>query len=161
MADKPSIYIETSVISYFTSHPSRDLIIAARQQLTHEWWENYYPQTEAFISTLVIQEAEVGDTRAAKRRLEAIADLPVLELTEQIFELAKSLVETGPIPRESFEDALHIALAAVNGIHFLITWNCHHINNPHMRPDIVRVVESFGFECPVICTPDEYMGGEL
>jgi len=81
MTDKPSVYIETSVVSYFTSQPNRDLIIAARQQLTHEWWENYLPQTEAFISTLVIQEAEVGDTGAAKQRLEAIADLPVLELT--------------------------------------------------------------------------------
>ena len=160
MTYKPSVYIETSVVSYFTSQPNRDLIIAARQQITHEWWENYLPQTEAFISTLVIQEAEVGDTGAVKRRLDAIADLLALQLTEQIFELARSLVETGPIPEESFEDALHIAVAAVNGIHFLITWNCHHINNPHMRPDIVRVVESFGFECPVICTPDEYMGGE-
>ena len=102
----------------------------------------------------------MGDTEAAKSRLEAISDLPVLELTEQIFELAKSLVETGPISEEYFEDALHIAVAAVNGIHFLITWNCHHINNPHMRPEIVRVVESFRLECPVICTPDEYMGGE-
>ena len=158
--DKSSVYIETSVVSYFTSRPSRDLIIAARQQLTHEWWENYLPQAEAFISTLIIQESEIGDMEAAKSRLDAISDLPVLELTEQVFELAKSLVETGPIPEEYFEDALHIAVAAVNGIHFLITWNCHHINNPHMRPEIVRVVESFGLECPVICTPDEYMGGE-
>ena len=158
--DKSSVYIETSVVSYFTNRPSRDLIIAARQQLTHEWWENYLPQTEAFISTLIIQESEMGDPEAAKSRLEAIADLPVLELTEQVFELSKSLVETGPIPEEYFEDALHIAVAAVNGIHFLITWNCHHINNPHMRPEIVRVVESFGLECPVNCTPDEYMGGE-
>ena len=158
--DKSSVYIETSVVSYFTSRPSRDLIIAARQQLTHEWWEYYLPQTEAFISTLIIQESEMGNTEAAKRRLEAISDLPVLELTEQVFELAKSLIETGPIPNEYFEDALHISVAAVNGIHFLITWNCHHINNPHMRSDIIRVVESFGLECPVICTPDEYMGGE-
>ncbi len=158
--DKSSVYIETSVVSYFTSRPSRDLIIAARQQLTHEWWENYLPQTEAFISTLIIQESEMGDTEAGKSRLEAIAAQPVLELTEQVFELAKSLVETGPIPEEYFEDALHIAVTAVNGIHFLITWNCHHINNPHMRPEIVRVVESFELECPVICTPDEYMGGE-
>jgi hypothetical protein len=158
--DNSSVYIETSVVSYFTSRPSRDLIIAARQQLTHEWWENYLPQAEAFISTLIIQESEMGDMEAAKSRLDAISDLPVLELTEQVFELAKSLVETGPIPEEYFEDALHIAVAAVNGIHFLITWNCHHINNPHMRPEIVRVVESFGLECPVICTPDEYMGGE-
>ncbi len=158
--EKSSVYIETSVVSYFTSRPSRDLIIAARQQLTHEWWENHLPQTEAFISTLIIQESEMGDTEAAKSRLEAIAALPVLELTEQVFELAKSLVETGPIPEEYFEDALHIAVTAVNGIHFLITWNCHHINNPHMRPEIVRVVERFDLECPVICTPDEYMGGE-
>lgn len=156
--DRPSVYIETSVVSYYTSEPSRDLVIAARQQLTRDWWEDHCPQTEAFTSALVIQEAEAGDPEAARRRLEAVADLPVLELTEQILELARSLLERGPIPEDSFEDALHIAVAAVNGIHFLITWNYHHINNPHMRPGIVRVVESFGFECPVICTPDEFMG---
>lgn len=114
---------------------------------------------EIYVSTLVIQEAEVGDATAAERRLEAIVDLPVLELTEHVLELAKSLVKTGPIPAEFFEDALHIAVAAVNGIGFLLTWNYHHINNPRMRPDIVRVVQNFGYESPVICTPDEFMGG--
>lgn len=156
---KPSVYIETSVVSYYTSRPSRDLVVAARQQLTREWWEQYGPQLEIYVSALVIQEAEVGDSTAAEQRLEAIIDLPVLELTEDVLELAKSLINTGPIPSESFEDALHIAVAAVNGIQFLLTWNYHHINNPRMRPDIVRVVQNFGFECPVICTPDEFMGG--
>ena len=157
--EKFSVYIETSVVSYYSSRSSRDLVVAARQQLTHEWWENYRHETETYISTLVIQEAEVGDAIAARQRLEAIADLPVLELNENVLNLAKSLVEMGPIPEEFFEDALHIAVAAVNGIHFLLTWNCHHINNPHMRPDIIKVVQSFGYDCPVICTPDEFMGG--
>jgi len=156
---KPTVYIETSIVSYYTSRPSRDLVVTAHQQLTHEWWEHHRPQLEAYISTLVIQEAEVGDASAAKGRLEVIEDLPVLELNEDVLNLAKSLVETGPIPAEFFEDALHIAVAAVNGMEFLLTWNCHHINNPRMRPDIVRVVEIFGYECPVICTPDEFMGG--
>lgn len=159
--EKFSVYLETSVVSYYTSRPSRDLIVAARQQLTHEWWENYREQMETYVSTLVIQEAEVGDSIAARRRLEAIADLPVLELNAHVLDLAKSLVNMGPIPEEFFEDALHIAVAAIHGIHFLLTWNCHHINNPHMRPDIIRVVQSFGYTCPVICTPDEFMGGEL
>ncbi len=158
---KPTVYIETSIVSYYTSRPSRDLVVTAHQQLTHEWWERHRPHIEAYISTLVIQEAEAGDTSAAKGRLEAIEDLPVLELNEDVLNLAKSLVETGPIPAEFFEDALHIAVAAVNGMEFLLTWNCHHINNPRMRPDIVRVVEAFGYECPVICTPDEFMGGAL
>jgi predicted nucleic acid-binding protein len=156
---KLTVYIETSVLSYYTSRPSRDLVVAARQQLTHDWWEQHRREVETYISTLVIQEAEAGDSLAAKRRLEAIADFPVLELNEQVLDVAKSLVKTGPIPAESFEDALHIAVAAVNGMHFLLTWNCQHINNPQMRPDIVRVVQSFGYECPVICTPDELMGG--
>ncbi len=108
---------------------------------------------------MVIQEAEGGNTLAAKRRLEAIEDLPVLELNEDVLNLAKSLVETGPIPREFFEDALHIAVAAVNGMEFLLTWNYHHINNPRIRPTIVKVVEAFGYECPVVCTPDEFIGG--
>ncbi len=156
---KPTVYIETSVVSYYTSRPARDLVVAARQQLTHDFWDEYIKKTEISISTLVIQEAEVGDPMAAKFRLEAISDFPVLELNEQSLNLAKSLVEVGPIPDEYFEDALHIAVAAVNGIQFLLTWNCHHINNPHMRSEIVKIVQSFYYQCPVICTPDEYMEG--
>jgi len=158
---KPAVYIETSVISYYTAHPSRDLIVAARQQLTHDWWENYLPQVEPYVSTLVIQEVETGDLSAAKRRLEVIANFPILELNENILTLARSLVQHGPIPEEFFEDALHISVAAINGMEFLVTWNCHHINNPHMRPDIVKVVYGFEYDCPEICTPDEFMEGEL
>ena len=157
---KNTVYIETSVVSYYTSRPSRDLVVAAHQQLTHEWWENYLPQVEAYVSTLVIQEAEAGDALAAMGRLEAIADLPVLELNKPVLNLAKSLVKTGPIPDKYFEDALHIAVAAINGMELLLTWNCHHINNPRIRPDIVKVVSGFEYESPVICTPDEFMGVE-
>ena len=148
-------------MSYYTSRPSRDLVVAAHQQITREWWENHRAQVDTYISTLVIQEAEAGDPSAAKLRLDVIEDLPVLELNEDVFSLASNLVERGPIPPEFFEDALHIAVATVNGMEFLLTWNCHHINNPRIRPDIVRIVETFGYECPVICTPDEFMGGGI
>ena len=121
---KPTVYLETSVVSYYTSRPARDLVVAARQQLTHDWWNECLKNTEVSISTLVIQEAEVGDPIASKHRLEAISEFSVLELNEQSLILAKSLVNVGPIPEESFEDALHIAVAAVNGIQFLLTWNC-------------------------------------
>src|SRR3972149_11479532 len=109
---KPSVYIETSVVSYYTSRTSRDLIVAARQQLTHDWWKNYRNEVEIYISTLVIEESEAGDIDAAKRRLDAISDFPVLELNDQTLNLAISLTEQGPINDNFFEDALHIAVAA-------------------------------------------------
>jgi hypothetical protein len=156
---RTSVYIETSVISYYTNRVSKDLVIAARQKLTRTWWNNYFNKAEVYISNLVIEEAQAGDTDAAQRRLNAIAGVPVLELNEQALNLAGLLATKGPIPEAFFDDALHIAIAAVNGIHFILTWNFHHINNPHIRSKIVKIVQNFGYKCPIICSPDEFMEG--
>ncbi|BAP56357.1 hypothetical protein THII_2060 [Thioploca ingrica] len=85
---KSTIYIETSIISYLTAKPSRDLIVVAHQQLTLEWWEKVRHQVNCVISGLVIQEISRGDQDAAKKRLEAAAQLTVLELNDEIRTLA-------------------------------------------------------------------------
>ena len=157
---KPKVYLETSVLSYYTSLPSRDIITAARQQLTHDWWEESRHQFEAYISVLVLEEAKGGDPSAANKRLNAIAGMPVLEITDEAEKLAHALVKTGPIPEEHSEDALHIALATVHGMDFLLTWNFNHINNAIMKKGIIIITKSYGFECPVICSPEELVGEE-
>ncbi len=109
------------------------------------------------ISELVFEEARAGDQEAAKRRLDYISDIDSLHISDEAVMLAEALVNEGPIPREYGEDALHIALCAVNGIDFLVTWNCRHLANAFLRRNIEAVVEARGYRCPVICTPEELM----
>ena len=152
------VYVETSIVSYYTARPNRDLVIAARQEITHEVWPILQEKFKLFISALVIQEASRGNTEAAKKRLSAMSDIPVLEISREARELAESLINTGAIPAESEEDALHIAVASINGMDFLLTWNFSHINNAFKKSQIIRTIEERGFVPPVICSPEEFLG---
>ena len=152
------VYIETSIVSYYVARPSRDLVTAARQQVTREWWEENRQAFDANISTLGLEEAGGGDPSAATKRLEALEGMPVLSLTAEIENLATALIADGPIPENHAEDALHIAIAAINGMDFLLTWNFSHINNAVMKREITKVCEGRGYECPVICSPEELVG---
>ncbi|MCD6345002.1 MAG: type II toxin-antitoxin system VapC family toxin [Anaerolineae bacterium] len=154
---KPKIYLETSVISYLTSRPSRDLIVAANQQLTQEWWQVRRQDFNSFISQLVIQEASAGDEDAAQRRLQAIVDIPLLKLNEEAVAFAKKMVEEGFMPPKAVEDALHIAVATLNGMDYLLTWNFKHIANATIRYKIERMCRLAGYEPPIICTPPELL----
>jgi predicted nucleic acid-binding protein len=151
------VYIETSVISYLTGRASGDMIVAAHQRLTRKWWDERAPHFEMVVSELVQQEAAAGDSTAAAARLEAIGVLKILRVTEGAVSLAEALTARGPIPREHAADALHIAIAAVNGIDYLLTWNCKHLANAVHRSWIQSLVEGAGYVCPVICTPEELM----
>ena len=154
---KPKVYIETSIPSYLTSSFSNDLRVAANQNTTIEWWETRRPSFDLFISEFVAAEAILGNFEAAQKRLEIIADLPKLAVTEAVRTLAKALISDGPIPPKAEIDAYHIAVAAVNGVEYLLTWNCAHIANAIMRPKIEEVCRRQGFEPPIICTPQELM----
>jgi predicted nucleic acid-binding protein len=153
-----SVYIETSVISYYAARPSRDIVTAARQTLTREWWEETKSQFDVYLSVLVIEEVKGGDAEAVQRRQQAISGLPILEINEAAEQLAKQLLDERLIPESSAEDALHIALATVHGMDFLLTWNFRHINNAEMKAWIRTAIESLGYECPIICSPEE-LGG--
>ncbi len=159
MTSKPRAYIETTVVSYVVAKPSRDLLVAAHQQVALAWWNGGRAEFDCYVSELVVQEASTGDASAAARRLDAIRDIPSLSLTEDALSLAVNLVGQGAVPREAGEDALHIALAAVHGMDYLVTLNCRHIANATMRKAIANVCADAGYEAPVICTPEE-MGEE-
>ena len=154
---KPTLYLETSIVSYYTGRPSRDLIIAGRQQITRDWWENERGKYSLYISALVLQESGRGEPEAVKRRQQTLRGIPLLGTTGATEELAEALVKKGPIPPGYPEDALHIALASTNGMDYLLTWNFRHINNATMKCDVARIVALFGHECPVICTPEELL----
>lgn len=151
------VYIETSVVSYLVSRLSTDMVVAAHQRLTKNWWEERGPRFELVISELVYREASQGDSVAAGARLGALAKLRVLTVTEEAVWLAELLTARGPIPSEYGADALHIAIAAVNGIEYLLTWNCKHLANAAHRGIIESLVEQAGYVCPIICTPEELM----
>jgi hypothetical protein len=154
------VYLETTILSYLTARPSRDVVVAGHQQLTRDWWEQRRSLFDLYVSQLVLREAESGDPDAAERRLTAISGIPLLEISEEATELARGLVERGPIPKKAAADSLHIAIATVNGLEYLLTWNMAHIANAELRPRIERVCRASGYEPPVLCTPEQLMGGQ-
>jgi hypothetical protein len=152
---KPKIYLETTIVSYLSARPSRDLVTAAHQQVTQEWWQTRRGDFELFISQIVVQESSGGDADAAARRLDTLGDIPSLETTEEAIAFAEELVGRVPLPEKASLDAVHIALAVVHGMDYLLTWNCAHIANALLRNRIEAVCHSKGYEVPVICTPEE------
>jgi len=157
---RPTTYIETTVISYLTALPSRDLILAAHQQVTRDWW-SARDAFELYISQFVLDEASAGDAAAAARRAEALRDLPVLDLTRDAALHAAEFVRAGGVPAKARIDALHIAVASVHGMDYLVTWNCTHIANAQMRGRIEATCRGAGFDPPIICTPIELVKEEV
>ena len=151
---KPKVYIETSIPSYLTAWHSRDLIVAANQEITKQWWDSR-EQFDLYISALVIQEAGAGNPTAAQKRLEQLDDIPELNITEEVEKFAEILIQKVPLPKKARIDALHIAVAALSGMDYLLTWNCTHIANAILRPKLEAICREFGYEPPTICTPQE------
>ncbi len=151
---KPTVYIETTIPSYLTAWPSRDLVRAAHQEITREWWARR-EQYELYSSRLVIAECQSGDQEAAADRLKVLTGIPLLEQRNEAGELAEALLRGVPLPGKAASDALHIATAAVHGMLYLLTWNCRHIANVTLRPWIEAVCRAAGYEPPLICTPEE------
>ena len=156
---RPKIYVESSVIGYLTSRRSRDTITAARQEITQAWWSSLLTEFVPFVSTVVLDEVSSGDFGAADDRKKAVSGLAVLDVNEEGQILAGALVGEGAVPEAYPEDALHIALATVHGMDFLVTWNSTHINNAVLRGKVENVCENNGYACPVICSPEELPGG--
>jgi len=154
---KRSVYIETSYVSVLTARPSRDLLAAANQAVSAEWWDKRRSEFELLVSELVVAEAEQGNADAARCRLDLIAELPSLEVDAAAADLQAALIAGGALPQGADVDAFHVAVAAVNGVDYLLTWNCRHIANAAMRPRIEQICRNCGFEPPVICTPIELM----
>ena len=156
---KRKVYIETSVISYLTARPSKTIIGAAHQQITLAWWETR-SQYDLVVSESVLRECGAGDPDAAKKRLTVLNDVPLILITEQALDIANSLIAKGIIPVKAAEDALHIAIATVNGVDYLLTWNCRHIANPEIQRGIAAHLEDIDLSLPFICTPEELLGEE-
>lgn len=155
---KPRLYLETTIPSYLTAWPSRDLIIAGHQQITKEWWRTKRQSYDIFVSQFVLDEAAAGDPDAARERMEVLRAFPSLDVTEAAYALAETLMEAEIIPEKAMRDAFHIAVSVIHRIDYLMTWNCTHIANAALFRQIHEICAQRGLRCPVICTPEELMG---
>ncbi len=152
------VYIETSIISYLSARPSRDIVVAAHQALTRRWWRGRSSYS-VFISQVVLDEAALGDPTVGARRLRVLRGIPRLALTAEATELAGELVRRGALPKKVTVDAFHIGIAAAHQIDYLLTWNCKHLANATMRGTIEAICRSAGVTPPIICTPEELPSG--
>ena len=155
----PTVYIETSVISYLAALPSRDLILAAHQQVTRDWWAGR-DRFQLLVSEAVLEEAARGDHVAAARRLAVLEGISLLSASAPAQALARDFLEAAVMPSKAAIDAVHVAIGATNGVDFLVTWNCMHIANAAVREKIEAVRRKAGFRPPVICTPLELLAEE-
>ena len=149
-----TVYLETTIVSYLTARRSRDVVLAAHQALTRDWWRGRTAY-QLRVSQLVIDEAAVGDPLLRARRLRALQGISVLPLTDAATRLARELVRKGALPEKATVDAFHIGVAAAHEVAYLLTWNCKHLANATMRSTIEAVCRSEGLSPPIICTPEE------
>jgi predicted nucleic acid-binding protein len=157
MTAKAKVYVETTVVSYLTARKTRDPIAVAHQAVTHRWWRRR-KRFDLYCSQIVVSEAGEGDAQAAERRLAALKGVPSLETNDAVKALAAAVAKAAALPKKATEDALHIALATVHGMDYLLTWNCRHIANAEIRNVVAAVAYDHGYGVPVICTPEELMG---
>ncbi len=155
---KPEIYIETTVISYYTSRRSRDLIIAGHQQITFDWWDNQLDKYKPYISEIVYDEISRGDPVAIKRRMEVIEEFDYLEINSEVLKLAKVYYDALDLPNKARMDAIHIALAVQHGMKYLVSWNFAHLVGARPREIIEEINYKKGIRSPILCTPEELIG---
>ena len=149
-----AVYIETSIVSYLRQRPSSQVVMAARQLLTHQCWNDERGSYELVTSQYVL------DVVLASERLRLLAGIPLLPLDPQVGTVAAEIMGRAILPPKASVDALHIALAAHHGIQYLLTWNCKHIANAKILPRIRDVLIDLGCAIPIICTPEEMVDNE-
>ncbi len=157
MKPKPTLYLETSVPSYYTARPSTDLVVLTHQHLTREWWENRLDSYEVYVSEVVYDEIQRGDAEAARRRVASIESFPMLDVTDETESLAMHYINELPLPESALADALHLAVTSINGLDYLVTWNCRHIARGSVKRKLPQLNTAQGLSSPTICTPEELL----
>jgi hypothetical protein len=153
-----TVYIETSIVSYATARPRRDIQNAALQQQARDWWKLERPKFDLVTSQLTLNEASAGDASAAAERLLLLDGLPLLDINSDVQTLAALLLSAHTMPQKAAADALHVAAAAIGRVKYLLTLNCKHIANAHELPRVYQILAREGFSGMLICTPAEFLG---
>lgn len=152
---RPRVYVETSVVAYLTAPPVRDVVTLGDQIATREWWLDAPGRFDLVVSELVLEEIAPGDLTAARDRLDSVASLPVLAFDRESAELRRHLIQSHAIPSDAKQEAAHVAVAAVNRVDYLATWNLRNIANPRLIPQIDKACRDRGYAPAVICTPSQ------
>jgi hypothetical protein len=150
-----TIYIETTVVSYLVANPSRDSILAAHQQVTRQWWQDERQRYQCVTSEEVWREAALGDAEMSRRRTEALAGMTVLLVEDAARNLAREILVEMILPPAAASDAVHAAVASLNQVNILLTWNCRHLANPHLLRRLREFMARRALTLPEICTPIE------
>lgn len=154
------VYLETSIVSYASAWPSREIETAALQQQARDWWSTERPKFDLVTSQLTLDEASAGDPSAAADRLRLLDGLPLMDINPDTEALAARLLAAHTMPQKAAADALHVATAALGGVKYLLTLNCKHIANAHELPRIYELLDREGLGQLLICTPAEFLGGD-
>ena len=157
----PTVYIETSIVSYLRSRAASHVVAAARQLLTRRWWDEERIKYDLVISQYVLDEASQGDATLAAERLHYLEGLPLLEIQPTVQEIADAILDSAVLPPKAEFDALHFAVAAYHAVDYLLTWNCTHIANARILPRIQDILLRTGFPSPTVCTPEEMVDHDL
>jgi len=153
-----TVYIETSIVSHATARPSSDVNIATLQKQARDWWRIERAKFDLVTSQLVINEAAAGDAEAAADRMQLLVGVPLVPMTDEVRQIAETLVSASLMPAKAAADALHIAAAAFAGVEYLLTQNCRHIANAHTLPRVYAILADQGYGGLLICTPAEFLG---
>lgn len=156
-----TIYIETSIFGHLTARPTDNLIVAANIKITQDWWNEHRSSFTLYASEIVENEAAKGDPTIATQRLNLLQSLMLLELTEEAFELSQAFLSQSNLPSKASNDSLHIALATVYSLDYLLTWNCRHMANAQIQRKLAQISSDLGYVLPIICTPYEFIGYNL
>ncbi|HLL88139.1 MAG TPA: type II toxin-antitoxin system VapC family toxin [Tepidisphaeraceae bacterium] len=157
---RPTVYLETTVVSYLTASPDTGDLRQVQQELTREWWATARGGYDLRTSQFVLDEAAAGDPRAAADRLQALDGIPLLDVVPDVLVLADHLLAEHALPAKARLDALHLATAAVHRVQYLLTWNCKHLANARLWDRMRRTCDAAGLALPTICTPEQLLGGD-
>ena len=160
MSEQARLYLETTIPSYLVARPSRDLVISARQQITRDWWDTQRQNFEIFIAQPVLDEVSRGDAAYASERLKLLESLASLEITPEVEDLAGQLKAALNLPERATVDSMHLAVATVYQMEYLLTWNLAHLANAHVRRNLERFSVRSSMIVPTICTPEELIEEE-
>ena len=151
---QPLVYVETTVPSYLTAWPSRDLLRASHQQITNEWWRDASGRYRLVISEAVVEECARGDPEAARSRLDAIRSIPVIARSPEAISLAAEYVRLLSLPPKALTDAMHVAYASVARVDYLATWNMRHLASSLTMRRLTTFNVDRGLHVPLIVTPE-------
>ena len=154
-----SVYIETSIFSFYHDQRTAPAVIAMRDW-TRQWWDSHRQGYEVITSTAVLAELETGNLPHRDDALSMALRLPAIPIEDEIREIVEVYIKHQVMPGDPLGDALHLALASFHKFDYLLTWNCQHLANANKFNHIRRVNTLLGLHLPALVTPLELMGGE-